>query len=459
MPAEQDQSAGQSRARGQRHRAWNQPRRAEPHKLLAQELSRSPGTSGSTGVWPSGIEQSQNYSEGFEGATFPPVGWTTITAGLAVPHRWFRSADPLYVRTAVGAATIFGESPGAIDEWLISPKLFLGTTDKGLSFWWSGNRRWASAVNLECLIRPVGSSTWTSTWSLLGEPTGGEFEYRERVVDLTPWLGDSIQFAFHAAGSSGADVMVDDVTVGNFTATIAPANDLCASATPLPAGLFSVSGMTCYAANNLDPSQPDSLSCFPEPLTGSDVFFTLNAQAGDTLDATVFASWSPALYLVDGCGANPTCLAAAGQYEPQEVSGASFTHIFATGGTYYLGVDGRSGECGPFEVTGSFHGPTTSVGPPDFSGGLLSLAAYPNPARGSVVFRGAVPESRGAPASITIVDVSGRRLARIPITTGGAYEVRWECRDDTGATLEAGVYFAQLRAGGIATKRTLIVSR
>ena len=166
------------------------------------------------------------------------------------------------------------------------------------------------------------------------------------------------------------------------------------------------------------------------------------------------------MYLVNSCSGSPTCLIATGQYEPQENGGASFTYIFPSTGPYYLAVDGRAGECGPFQITGSFHGPTTDVAMP---GGRpssgLSLVAYPNPTSGGVVFRGTVPESRAETGSITIADVSGRRRARILITTVGAYEVRWEGRDEAGAALPAGVYFAEVRVGSNAARRAVVLSR
>lgn len=165
------------------------------------------------------------------------------------------------------------------------------------------------------------------------------------------------------------------------------------------------------------------------------------------------------MYLVNSCGPGPTCLVATGQYEPQEIGGASFTYIFPSMGTYYLAVDGRAGECGPFQIAGSFHGPTTDVGPPGRTNSGVSLAAYPNPTPGAVVFRGTVPESRAAVSSITIVDVSGRRRAQIPIPTVGSYEVRWEGRDDSGAALAPGVYFAEVRVGGNAARRAIVLSR
>jgi len=107
----------------------------------------------------------QSLQEGFEGSTFPPAGWTTLTAGQPLPLQWHRKVDPLYVHTGIAAARVGAQSASAIDEWLISPSVSLGTGDTGLKFFWDGNRNFAQAVNAECLIRPTGSGTWTQAWS------------------------------------------------------------------------------------------------------------------------------------------------------------------------------------------------------------------------------------------------------------------------------------------------------
>ena len=72
-------------------------------------------------------------SEGFEGATFPPPGWTTKSAGLPLPHAWHRTADPDNIATGTAAAYVGSGSPSAIDEWLITPAVTLGATDKAIN--------------------------------------------------------------------------------------------------------------------------------------------------------------------------------------------------------------------------------------------------------------------------------------------------------------------------------------
>jgi len=49
--------------------------------------------------------------------------------------------------------------------------------------------KFAQDVNAECLVRPSGAGQWPQLWSLQSEPEGTEFQYRERVVDFTPYVG------------------------------------------------------------------------------------------------------------------------------------------------------------------------------------------------------------------------------------------------------------------------------
>jgi hypothetical protein len=82
-----------------------------------------------------------SFSEGFDGSTFPPSGWSLQTSGAPAPHTWARSTDTLVVRTGPGAAIVRGGYVSASDEWLISPMLKVESTDTGLAFYWAGNGR------------------------------------------------------------------------------------------------------------------------------------------------------------------------------------------------------------------------------------------------------------------------------------------------------------------------------
>lgn len=382
------------------------------------------------------------------------------TLGLAVPYRWHRSTDGLYVNSGAGAALVGGASPGAVDEWLISPMGFIGPTDQGLRFFWSGNKTFAAAANAEALVRPQASGTWTSVWSLLNEPTGAEFDYRERVASLTPWVGDSVQVAFRVVGTNGADFSIDDVQIGDFPPTSAPAHDLCANASPIPAGSFTLSGTTCYAANDSDPYDPAGSSCSIEPLGAGDVFYSINAQAGDTLTLELSGPSFPVAYLLSSCDtATATCLASTTTLQTAGGDTTGFQHIFASSGTYYLVVDALTGDCGAYQLICTFRGTVTGVGDDVGSAGL-SLAAWPNPAQSGVRFAGRIPQRHHGSGRLQVFDAAGRVMFdREVVVSGDRFEAFWDGRSVTGGRVAAGVYLARFAIGGQTTSVRVAIAR
>ncbi len=166
---------------------------------------------------PAGRVPPATLAEGFEGATFPPPGWSTKSAGLPLPHAWHRTTDPDNIGTGSAAAYVGSESPRAIDEWLITPVVALGATDKAIKFSWSGNTQWSSVLDGSLNIREAGTTGWTSLWSITGnESPADPFIYRERFVDLSAWAGKKVQFGFRVVGKNGASFGLDDVAVGEF---------------------------------------------------------------------------------------------------------------------------------------------------------------------------------------------------------------------------------------------------
>lgn len=398
------------------------------------------------------LTATQAYNESFDDATFPPAGWTVTSLGQSAPFYWSRIGDPIYVHSGSGAAIVRGGSTGAIDEWLISPRLSLGPTDRGLSFYWLGNKRWAAQVNGQCLVRSVGLSSWTSLWALEAETPGQEFEYRQRIVDLSPWIGDSVQVAFRAVGTSGADFAVDDVAIGNFApAPVTPANDTCASALPLPAGHFNLAGATCSAANDLDPHKANSFSCTLNPLSGGDVFYRVTVQSADTLDVNIAANWQAAVYLVTACDtAVASCLAASPENELTDTSSVATLHyVFASGGTYYLAVDGIAGDCGDFRLTGALHGPLTGIDDQVQADACAPrLVASPNPGHGAIRFVGQLPADRRGTGVLRIFDAAGRLVfQRATEVSGTRFDVSWDGHAQAGAHLPGGVYLARFQLG------------
>jgi hypothetical protein len=100
--------------------------------------------------------------------------------------------------------------------------------------------------------------------------------------------------------------------------------------------------------------------------------------------------------------------------------------------------------------------------PPDLAGGgpsaLLLAPPRPNPARGRATFRYALP--REGAVWLTIHDARGRTIATIVSAqqAAGMHAAIWLGRDDHGARVAPGVYYARLEApGGVETARIAVV--
>jgi YD repeat-containing protein len=63
--------------------------------------------------------------------------------------------------------------------------------------------------------------------------------------------------------------------------------------------------------------------------------------------------------------------------------------------------------------------------------------------------------------ALTIVDANGRLVRRLvqERLASGAYEYRWDGRDDASGRVASGVYFARLAAGAERTNYKLILAR
>ncbi len=87
----------------------------------------------------------------------------------------------------------------------------------------------------------------------------------------------------------------------------------------------------------------------------------------------------------------------------------------------------------------------------------------PNPFGSLTAIEFDVPASTAGEAavSVTIYDVAGRLVRRLldgRLPTG-RHGVTWDCRDDRGAELSSGVYFARVVSGRAAAQRKLVVIR
>lgn len=91
----------------------------------------------------------------------------------------------------------------------------------------------------------------------------------------------------------------------------------------------------------------------------------------------------------------------------------------------------------------------------------FALAApHPNPFNPKTTLRFDLP--RAATVRLDIVDVQGRRVARLldgAMLPPGQHSIDWMGRDDAGRSLPSGVYFARFEAGEFRARRKLVLLR
>jgi hypothetical protein len=276
---------------------------------------------------------------------------------VAIPVRWQRTTDPLYVIDGSGSALIEGQAKASIDEWLVSPVFLVTPSDMSLRFRWLGNPNFAKDAKTSCAVRRRAGD-WVSLWILDEEVGGLAFQNPERVVSLRRWIGDSVQVRFRVAGVEGADFGVDDIATGSFPITGPPGNDRCADAIALRRGTFRIPCTTCYSANDRDPSARGANSCLRGgDAGGGDVFYSVPARAGDTLHVyvPVNVAEQTELYLLRSCDPGATCL--AGKESSGGEVDSSLTYVFEKIGSYILVVDSSVGDCATFELSYTLRGP------------------------------------------------------------------------------------------------------
>lgn len=378
-----------------------------------------------------------SFSEGFEGATFPPSGWSIQSGGAPPAFAWARTTSTYYVATGTGAALVGGGWTSAKDEWLISPAIALGAGDTGLQFGWVGNAVFSSEVDAQVLARPSGSGSWTTLWSLSSQSFDNPFTVQTETVSLSAFAGQTIELAFRATGTEGADFSIDDVEIGPFQVSQPPGNDLCSNAAQLPSGNFDVSGTTCKATNEMDPSATSG-ACIGYEMDGSDVFYHFTVGVGDTLTASVHGLWGPGLYVMNSCSGTPADCVAGAYFEDSDLD-PTITLAFAQAGQYVLAVDGPAGGCGDFQLYGQLHGPTVGVGPqPE---GATGLQVAPNPMTSRTIIAGAFRHAVDGRAKLTITDVQGRRVLQRELSLSrGRVTWEWNRRDAAGRRVAPGVY-------------------
>ena len=301
-------------------------------------------------------QETRDIFEGFEGA-WPPAGWTTVSNSAHLPGETWYQGD-------IVAGTPFEGDYMATNEW--DPDLvpqdnvlsFYHTVAAGedhLNFQISGSQYWSA--NYDCTVEIDGVQVYSWAANVLADWT-----YQLVDVDLSGYMGDTIEIAFRYTGLDGAAIYLDAVGLNEGyeppPPPEAPLNDTCVGAYDngfeIMPGAFSYETDTTAANNDYPLVTTDS--CTGYSASGNDVVYYVCLDEGEMLDITMTCDFDNSMYIITDCGdAQYTCVAGA----DATVSGVEeiLGFVAPADGMYYIIVSawGSSGY-GPVTLTGTNYG-------------------------------------------------------------------------------------------------------
>jgi hypothetical protein len=143
-------------------------------------------------------------SENFEGATFPPTGWTKFTNGIGTTENWsIESTTPSYIYQGAKSAYVYPEDvPNGTfaEDWLVSPAIKVPANGI-LKFY---TRKFFPGANYgsNYALR-ISSTSQTNSATFTNVQTWGELalfgtntEYSDVEVNLSAYAGQTLYFAF-----------------------------------------------------------------------------------------------------------------------------------------------------------------------------------------------------------------------------------------------------------------------
>ena len=172
---------------------------------------------------------------------------------------------------------------------------------------------------------------------------------------------------------------------------------------------------------------------------GDDVTFA--AQAADGYAPLTFQWYRNGIAVHDGSALGGSVI---GGTESPRLTLHGVTHYDE--GSYQLIM---ASDCGPDTSSLAVLAVNWAAGVALGGGGATSLQALgPNPSRGEA--RLTFSLARAGEVRVSVHDVSGRRVRVLDLGTlaAGAHQSRWDGRSDSGAEVQAGVYFVGLEVAG-----------
>ena len=167
------------------------------------------------------------FSEGFEGTTFPPTGWTKTNTDATTSYQWIQTSASHQHGGTYCAGVHWDPTLAQQNEWLITPTLNLTSlTIPMLNFWWSMSYYWGVSPNnnydFKVKVSSDGGTNWNIIWTEDSAGVFSDFLYYKQTINLSAYdTCTNFKIAFQYIGSNGYNLYIDDISVSDL-----PANNL-----------------------------------------------------------------------------------------------------------------------------------------------------------------------------------------------------------------------------------------
>ncbi len=193
-----------------------------------------------------GFNAHAQFPESFEGATFPPTGWTSFvgTNGEGPAFNWSivtPGAAVLSGLDGVNCAFVRYEVvPTSAEDWLVTPQVAITAANSILTF--SDAQQFTVAYNSVYDVRvSTTSQTDIASFTTVSSRTEANLSIASSQgmsvvnVDLSAYVGQSIYIAFVMTNNDGDNWFLDNVA---FIGTIPPAPDCVSNPVPVDGAII-----------------------------------------------------------------------------------------------------------------------------------------------------------------------------------------------------------------------------
>ena len=168
------------------------------------------------------------WTEGFEGAIFPPACWTSYDIdGRGEQWRIYYS----FSHSGTSSAVHFYDCDSPQEGWLVTPPLAIPAAENYVLEFWSSNVFPEDYEYNGVWVSTTGNNPTFSSFTEIKQLSGGEISgnWKKITIPLNNYAGRNIYIGFKYAGYCADAWLIDDIKVfsnQNNVASLSPANDV-----------------------------------------------------------------------------------------------------------------------------------------------------------------------------------------------------------------------------------------